>query len=138
MSAASRKRQINTTPSVQLLFDESPEPMMVVDAETLGFLEVNRATIQKYGFSREEFRNMRFPDLVPPEHRNRLADAIQSDRFEPGAFCDMRHVLKNGQSVEVDMLVHHIRYAQRQGGDAGSRVGHRCHHRCYAHGHAGA
>src|ERR1700681_4792839 len=95
MSGASRKRQTSPAPATQLLFDESPEPMMVVDAETLAFLEVNRATIQKYGFSREEFRNMRFPDLVPPEHRNRLTDAIRSDRFEPGAFCDMRHVLRN-------------------------------------------
>jgi len=114
MSGASRKRQTSAAPTTQLLFDESPEPMMVVDSETLAFLEVNRAAIQKYGFSREEFRNMAFADLVPPEHRNRLIDAIRSDRFEPGAFCDMRHLLKNGQSVEVDMLVHHVRYARRK------------------------
>src|ERR1700676_450124 len=98
MGGTSRKRQTSAAPPAQLLFDESPEPMMVVDAETLAFLEVNRAAIQKYGFSREEFRNMVFADLVPPEHRNRLIDAIRSDRFEPGAFCEMRHLLKNGQS----------------------------------------
>jgi diguanylate cyclase (GGDEF)-like protein/PAS domain S-box-containing protein len=46
----------------QLFFD-NPEPMVVFDEETLGFVEVNEAAIERYGYSRTELLAMRLPDL---------------------------------------------------------------------------
>ena len=37
------------------LFVENPQPMWVLDAETGGFLAVNRAAIAEYGYTAEEF-----------------------------------------------------------------------------------
>jgi PAS domain-containing protein len=44
----------------RLLFDNNPMPMWVFDAETTGFLSVNDAAVQHYGYSREKFLQMRF------------------------------------------------------------------------------
>ena len=38
--------------SFRLLFDNNPMPMWVFDAETTGFLSVNDAAVQHYGYSR--------------------------------------------------------------------------------------
>ena len=84
--------------------------MLVADAETLGFLEVNQAAIDKYGYSRADFRRMRLTDLVSPEDRSRLDELMGKDHLVPPDFCDIRHVLKNGQAADIDMLVHRIRY----------------------------
>src|SRR5579872_505479 len=110
---AGRKQESSRAPATQLLLDESIEPMLVIEAETLSFLEVNRSAIEKYGYSREEFLRMRLTDLVSPENRSRLSELIQKERIGSSEFGDMRHVLKNGQSVEIDMVVHRVRYAGR-------------------------
>jgi len=100
--------------STQLLFDESPEPMLVVNAGTLEFLEVNRAAIQKYGYNRDEFLKLRLTDLVPAEDRDKVKESIQGERSEGSGVCDVRHLMKSGKTVEVDMLVHQIRYARKK------------------------
>src|SRR5690349_24975078 len=85
--------------------------MLVVEAETLAFFEANQAAIDKYGYSREEFQRMRLTDLVSPEDRNRLSELMRKEHIGSSNFGDMRHVLKNGQSVEIDMMAHRVRYA---------------------------
>src|SRR5271154_313079 len=96
---ASQKRKNQRAPAPKLLLDRDSAPMMVVDAETLGFLEVNQAAIDKYGYSRANFRRMRLTDLVSPEDRSRLDELMGKDSHAPPDFCDIRHVLKNGQAA---------------------------------------
>src|SRR5258706_2635650 len=45
------------------LFDQIPQPMYVFDLVTLRFLAVNRATIEKYGYARDEFLTMTLTDI---------------------------------------------------------------------------
>src|SRR5580692_11132253 len=47
----------------RLLFQGNPHPMWVFDLETLKLLEVNEASVQHYGFSRDEFLTMTLGDL---------------------------------------------------------------------------
>ena len=42
----------------RLLFDANPQPMWVFDRATFAFLAVNQATVDHYGWSREEFLTM--------------------------------------------------------------------------------
>ena len=51
----------------RMLFEASPMPMWVYDADTLAFVRVNDAAIRKYGYSRAEFLKMRITDIRPPE-----------------------------------------------------------------------
>ena len=51
----------------RMLFEASPLPMWVYDAETLAFLAVNDAAIRHYGYRRDEFLAMTIRDIRPPE-----------------------------------------------------------------------
>src|SRR5258708_24306381 len=110
---AGRKGETDPRDALGLL-EDSPEPMLVVDAETLAFLEVNQAAIDKYGYSRDEFREKRLTDIVPREDREHVTDAIRKDRVDSPGFVEIRHTLANGQTVAVDMLLHRIPYRDLQ------------------------
>jgi DNA-binding response OmpR family regulator len=61
-------RQIEASEArYRLLFERNPMPMWVCDNETLRFLAVNEATVNHYGYSRDEFARMDSTDLRPPE-----------------------------------------------------------------------
>ena len=49
----------------RMLFESSPLPMWVFDAETLRYLAVNDAAVRLYGYSREDFLGMTVEDLRP-------------------------------------------------------------------------
>ena len=53
--------------SFRLLFDNNPMPMWVFDAETMGFLSVNDAAVQHYGYSREKFLKMQLREIWPED-----------------------------------------------------------------------
>ena len=98
-----------------LLADDNSEPMLVVDRETLAILEANPAAAEKYGYSGEELRRMRLTSLISPEDRTHFDQTLRRDERAAPDFFDIRHVLKNGKSIEVDMLMHRIQYRGRKG-----------------------
>lgn len=57
----------------RLLFDDNPHAMWVSDRRTLRFLAVNAAAVRRYGYTREEFLEMRTTELELPEggHKTR-------------------------------------------------------------------
>src|SRR5262245_22533938 len=56
----------------RLLFESNPHAMWVYDLETLRFLAVNDAAIERYGYSREEFLSMTLAQIRPPEDVQKL------------------------------------------------------------------
>lgn len=90
----------------QLLFERNPLPMMVVDPETRRYLEVNDAAVAQYGYSREEFLQMRTDDLRPQEDVERMISAFRS-RAPGGAERGVwRHRTKNGNLLIVEIVSH--------------------------------
>jgi len=85
----------------RLLFNGNPNPMWVFDLETLKFLEVNEATIQHYGYSREEFLAMTIMDLRPPEKNPPPKTPVQG-HADRGLIW--RHRRKNGSLVDVEVV----------------------------------
>jgi len=57
----------------RLLFDASPQPMWVYDLETLYFLAVNQAALDRYGYARDEFARMTIAEIRPAEDQALLA-----------------------------------------------------------------
>ena len=51
----------------RLLFETNPLPAWVFDRETLAVLAVNEATLDHYGYAREEFLRLTLRDLQSPE-----------------------------------------------------------------------
>jgi PAS domain S-box-containing protein len=86
----------------EILFENSPHPTWVYDAETLQFLEVNRAAIEKYGYSREEFLAMRITDIRPQEDVNGLLEELKQGRPVFKA-TERRYRSKEGRVTPVEV-----------------------------------
>jgi len=98
----------------RLLFEQNPQPLWVCDNETLRFLAVNRATVEHYGFSREEFARMDSTQLRPPED---VPEFLAQLRASPtGAYRKgpVRHVRKDGSVIWVDVTAHEIEFERRR------------------------
>ncbi|HEV3230893.1 MAG TPA: EAL domain-containing protein, partial [Candidatus Dormibacteraeota bacterium] len=92
------------------LFTDNPQPMWVFDANTLQFLEVNEAALEKYGYSREEFLAMRVDEIRPSSEVGRLKETL--DMEEPRHFSrEWRHRLKDGRIIFVDITSHRLTFA---------------------------
>jgi PAS domain S-box-containing protein len=87
----------------QTFFKYHPDPMWIYATETLAFLEVNDAAIEKYGYSQDEFLAMTIKDIRPAEDIPALLDAInnlQEGFYGSGTW---RHRLKDGTIIYVDI-----------------------------------
>jgi PAS domain S-box-containing protein len=86
---------------VQDLFLNHPQPMWLVDRANLAFLDVNRASVARYGYGREEFLGMKLEDIRPPEDIARLRQLIGSYKTEGTLMGITRHRLKSGELIHA-------------------------------------
>src|SRR5438552_15050260 len=85
----------------RLLFDASPQAMWVFDAETLRFLAVNDAAVERYGYPRDEFLRRSILDIRPAEHIPALNDRLERLAEGNASTASIwRHRQANGE-VEV-------------------------------------
>src|SRR5579872_3097686 len=83
------------------IFDNFPLPMWVYDPVTLRFLDANRAAVETYGYSREEFLGMLITRLATQRAREKFE---QIDVLEAGHLCDVySHVRKDGSVLMVEV-----------------------------------
>jgi PAS domain S-box-containing protein len=62
----------------RLLFYSSPRPMWTFHADSFQIVDVNKAALDLYGYSREEFLALTVPDLKPPHETPELIASVQS------------------------------------------------------------
>ncbi|MFT3753058.1 MAG: PAS domain S-box protein [Paludibacter sp.] len=94
----------------RLLFVTNPQPMWIIDCETLDFIEVNDAAIRHYGYSKAEFLSMTALDVRPlediPGYLDDLEHIIGGQEF----FAERRHVKKDGELIFVEIFTSTIYY----------------------------
>ncbi|MEP6741820.1 MAG: PAS domain S-box protein [bacterium] len=78
----------------RLLFESTPQPIWVYDAETLRFLTVNEAAVRTYGYTKDEFLLMTIDDI----------------RLEEGSsLCSpWRHQTKGKKTIYVEISSHPV------------------------------
>ena len=93
----------------RMLFEHSPLPMWVVDAQTLRFLGVNEAAVRLYGYSSEEFLAMTVDDVRPEQDRESFREFLRRDSGAVirGAF---RHVKKSGEPIAIEGVGHLVKW----------------------------
>lgn len=98
------------------LFQLSPLPMWVYDSETLFFLDVNEAAVKKYGYTVEEFKNMKITDIRPEEDIPELMKVLEiSKNKDRNTFVgEFRHRKKNGEIFSVEVTSNIIVYNGRK------------------------
>ena len=68
-------------PWYRALFVDNHQPAWIFDPETLAFLAVNDAAVQRYGYPRDKFLTMTMKDIRPPEDVPALLDSVANLEF---------------------------------------------------------
>jgi PAS domain S-box-containing protein len=97
----------------RMLFDVHPQPMWVVDANTLEFLAVNGAAMRLYGYSQEQFLAMTADQIRPEEDVDdlRRAFADWSNNYSQRIW---RHKKKSGEVIPVKVTSFNLEFAGRR------------------------
>ncbi|MFO7892304.1 MAG: PAS domain S-box protein [Longimicrobiales bacterium] len=94
------------------LFDRAPVPMWIYDLETLEFLEVNRAAVEHYGYTRKEFLGMTIADIRPESEVEKLQESVGA---EPGLHRAgvWTHLTREGTPIQVEITSYPIAFRDR-------------------------
>ncbi|MNJ24488.1 Blue-light-activated protein [compost metagenome] len=95
------------------LFRFNPEPAWIFDRETLRFLAVNEAAVQRYGYTEDEFLGMTIADIRPTEDVPRLMAFLAVERPSPQDAGRWRHRLKSGEIITVEVRAFPLGYMDR-------------------------
>jgi PAS domain S-box-containing protein len=95
------------------LFDVHPQPMWVVDTNTLAFLAVNGAAMRLYGYSKEEFLALTADQIRPEKDVDdlRRAFADWSNNYSQRIW---RHQKKSGAVIPVKVTSFNLEFGGRR------------------------
>lgn len=97
------KELIESEENYRNLFDLSPVAMWVYNLDTFQFLNVNKAAIEHYGYSKNEFLNLTLFDLQPAEDIEINKPGIYSLQEGKPVVNNFRHLKKNGEIINVEI-----------------------------------
>ncbi len=97
------------------LFELSPEPMFLFDLDTYEFINVNKAAVKHYGYSKDEFLSMNLMEIKPDDELNSAKRIIQETREVENLKMEGEHshVKKNGEVILVELHVSSLDYQGR-------------------------
>jgi PAS domain S-box-containing protein len=98
----------------RLLFESNPHAMWVYDLETRGFLAINNAAIQHYGYSRNEFLSMTIHDIRPKQDSELLREYLNNSNPEFNRAGEWRHQKKDGTIINVEITSNRIDFEGRR------------------------
>ncbi len=97
----------------RLLFSKESDAVVLTDAESFQFLDVNEAAERLYGYTREEFLRMKAPDLSMPPEESEASRGTGPDI--DGAPVTLRwHKKKDGTVFPVEISAGTFRWKGRQ------------------------
>lgn len=102
-----RQSRESSSEDYKRLFDGIPTPMYIYDDQTFRFLAVNSAAIEQYGYTREEFLQLKLTDIRPPEEIPALIkfhEALPEGHVNAGRWL---HLNKVGQRFYVSVYTHY-------------------------------
>jgi len=94
----------------QSIFSENPIPMFFYDRDTLRFIEVNQAAINHYGYTQEDFSQMRLLDILPKDEAEEFLKESQSLNSKTRLPSVQLHICKNGRQIEVNARKLQMKY----------------------------
>ncbi|REL29125.1 PAS domain S-box protein [Rhodohalobacter sp. SW132] len=89
------------------LFELSPEPMWLIDSNTEQILDVNKAAVKHYGYSKNEFLAMTVEDIYAEPITEAACKSVSGN----GVY--VKHRKKNGDIITVETDCNQISYKNR-------------------------
>lgn len=105
---------------LSFVFDDNPHPMWIYELSTLSILKVNKAAVDKYGYSEDEFLGLNITDLRPPEEHDRLYSYLkqrpvdQKDHRGISHGGVWKHQHKNGEVIYVEITSHNATFQNKE------------------------
>jgi PAS domain S-box-containing protein len=97
----------------RILFDADPNPIFILDRETLRILDANARAEGHYGYSKEELLKMSFIDLGYEKDGPEIMSALKGISGSGRVFLSKKqHRTKDGGPVYVNISVCGARYAE--------------------------
>ena len=94
------------------LFDNSPVPVGIVDKETHRFFHVNKAAINLYGYSEEEFSRLTLFNIRAEEEHPKLKELLAGSHYSSDVTI-RTHRRKNGDILQIEPYIKEIMYKDR-------------------------
>lgn len=94
------------------LFNDSPLPTWVYDADTLRFLMVNERAMALYGWPREAWPGLSLRDIVPDERLADYLETVQRGAADPST-VEHQHRRRNGTLMTVRVNASPTRHGER-------------------------
>jgi PAS domain S-box-containing protein len=116
LSIRLRKQQralIRSEQEYRRLFEANPDPMWIYDRQTLRFLRVNDAAVQKYGYRRERFLKMTIYDIRPKDAGPSLDVFMEKEHDELVQAGVWQHVNGGGEVFDVSITSHPVDWGGR-------------------------
>ncbi len=95
--------------SARLLFEDNPVAMLVADQDTYRIRAANSAALQQYGYSLTQFMDLTLLDLVAPDRRPALGQALR-DHDTPDGIAEWPHRRADGAVLLVQPFRRPITY----------------------------
>lgn len=93
------------------MFENNPEPMWIFNPDTFEFVEVNRAAIKHYGYSKEEFLNMTLFDIRPDRDTKAIQRNVKQNKGNKSYSEEWTHLKKDGTEIQVEVSAADIKYS---------------------------
>jgi two-component system cell cycle sensor histidine kinase/response regulator CckA len=98
-----------------LLFDKNPLPMWVIEMDTLAFLAVNKAAVEKYGYSADEFSSMTVRDLHAAEEFPWVIEQLSGENARaPSDGLIVKHLKKDGATIYAETVSRIVTFSGRE------------------------
>jgi PAS domain S-box-containing protein len=111
-----RKRILENEDRYKVFFLKNPMPMWVYDATTFEIVDVNKAAIEKYGYTEEEFLRKTIMDIRPAEDIPKLIETIEKIKREEKVNSKgvWRHRKKDGTIMHVEVKLSKLTISNKE------------------------
>jgi histidine kinase len=99
-----------TEEKYQIIFNTIPNPVFVLDRETLEVLDYNNSVTTIYGFSKEELLNTSFLNFFEEYSREVYASQLRSFNI----LSQVKHILKDKTIIYVNIRISRTVYQERE------------------------
>ena len=110
---AAEERLRESEERYRMLFDDNPLPMWLYDCETLQFIAVNDTAVRNYGFTREEFLDLKITRIHSEEDSERFQAMLQENRQSSPSENEWRHQRKDGTVFPVSVNARPLEFQGR-------------------------
>jgi PAS domain S-box-containing protein len=111
-----RKRILENEDRYKVFFLKNPMPMWVYNAKTFEIVDVNKAAIEKYGYTEEEFLRKTIMDIRPPEDIPKLIETKEKIKSEAKVSSKgiWRHRKKDGTIMHVEVKLSKLTISNKE------------------------